>query len=366
MNKLFIAIGVCSILASCKQDNSADGSAGIRLKGDTIVVSEDAPVLKQIFVQKTSLQDFSAEFRTVGTVRPVSGKLAEIAPPFAGRIVKSFVRLGQKVSAGSPVFELGSPAYYEATKSYFATQSANALAGRNYRRLKELAANGVASQRELDEAESEAHIAGQEFEQAKATLQLFNTDAASLQMGQPLQVVSPIQGEVVKNRLTIGSYAREDSEPLVVVADMSQVWVTALVKEKYLGAIEHGDRVEIYTNAHPGKVIWGAIHYVGEMLDEETRSLEIIIECDNADRELKLGMFCEVHSLSSPVKALLLPSTAVMQEGDDGYVLIEVAKGKYLRRKVEAESVGQENVRITGGLGEDEVVVVKGGIYLNM
>jgi cobalt-zinc-cadmium efflux system membrane fusion protein len=366
MNKLFIVAGVCIILSSCKQDNSANESAGIQFEGDTVVVAEHAPILKQIMVQKSLQQDFSAEFRTVGTVRPVSGKLAEIAPPFAGRIVKSFVRLGQKVNAGSPIFELGSSEFYEATKAYFATQSANELARRNYSRQKELAANGVAAQRELEQAESEADIARQEFEQAKATLQLFNIDAASLQMGQPLTVVSPISGEVVKNNLTIGSYAKEDSEPLVVVADMSQVWVAALVKEKYLGAIEHGDRVEIYTNAHPEKVIWGTIHYVGEMLDEATRSLEIIIECTNTDRELKLGMFCEVHSLSSPIQAIILPSTAVMQEQEDDYVLIEIAKGRYVRRKVETESVDLESVRIISGISEGENVVVKGGIYLNM
>ncbi|MDR1683710.1 MAG: efflux RND transporter periplasmic adaptor subunit, partial [Candidatus Symbiothrix sp.] len=118
MNKLlFIATALCVFSASCKQHNPARESADIQYKGDTIVVSEHSPVSERIVTQKSRLEDFSAEFKTVGTVRPVSGRLAEIAPPFAGRIVKSFVRLGQKVSAGSPVFELGSSEFYEATKT---------------------------------------------------------------------------------------------------------------------------------------------------------------------------------------------------------------------------------------------------------
>jgi cobalt-zinc-cadmium efflux system membrane fusion protein len=185
-------------------------------------------------------------------------------------------------------------------------------------------------------------------------------------MGQPLKVVSPISGEVLKSNITIGNYTKEDSEPLVVVADLSQVWVAALVKENYFGAIKPGDLVEIFTNAHRNKVIWGTIHYVGEMLDEETRSLEVIVECNNTDRELKLGMFCEVHFLSSPSKAIILPSTAVMQEPDNDYVLIETAKGEYVRRKVETESAHPESVRIASGVTEGENVVIKGGIYLNM
>jgi cobalt-zinc-cadmium efflux system membrane fusion protein len=130
--------------------------------------------------------------------------LAEIAPPFAGRIVKSFIKLGQKVNAGSPIFELSSAEFYEATKTYFAAQSANEVAQKNYNRQKELAANGVTSQKDLEQAQSEANIAHQEFEQAKANLQIFNIDVTTLQMGQPLKVISPIAGEVVKCNITIG------------------------------------------------------------------------------------------------------------------------------------------------------------------
>jgi cobalt-zinc-cadmium efflux system membrane fusion protein len=285
--------------------------------------------------------------------------------------------LGQKVSAGSPVFELGSSEFYEAVKSYFAAQSANEVAQKNYNRQKDLATHGVSSQKDLEQSQSEANIALQEFEQARASLKIFNIDvetlratslqnghAPSLQSGQPLKIVSPVAGEIVKCNITIGGYVKEDSEPLAVVADLSKVWVVALVKEKYFGAIKHGDRVEIYTDAHPDKIIWGTIYYIGEMLDEETRSLEVIVECNNTDRDLKLGMFCETHFLSAPIKAIVLPSTAVMQEQDSDYVLVELEKGRFIRRKVETESVHKGTIRIISGIEEGERVVIEGGIYL--
>jgi cobalt-zinc-cadmium efflux system membrane fusion protein len=358
--------GLSILLASCKQNYSAQENTEIQYKGDTIIVRDNSPILENIIVEKSQLQDFSGEFKTVGTVRPVSGKFAEIAPPFAGRITKTFVQLGKKVSAGSPVFELSAPEFYEAAKSYFTAQSANDLAQHNYNRQKELTAHGVASQKDLEQAQNEANVAAQEFEQAKAILQIFNIDAASFQMGQPLKVISPIAGEVVKYNLAIGSYAKEDSEPLAVVADLSKVWVSALVKEKYFGAIKHRDHVEVFTDAYPDKTIWGRIYHIGEMLDEETRSLEVIVECDNKDRELKLGMFCEVHFLRSPSKAIILPSTAIMQEQDNDYVLIEASRGNFIRRKVETETVSLDSVRIAEGLREGENVVTKGGIFLNM
>ena len=366
MYKYIFALVCVLFMMSCGNNKDTKEITDVIFEGDTIIVTENLSILEQIKVQKAQLQDFSAEFRTVGTVRPVSGKLAEIAPPFAGRIVKSFVKLGQKVGAGSPVFELNSSEFNEAVKSYFSAQSANEVAQRNYNRQKELAAHGVAAQKDLEQAQSEANIARQEYEQAEACLRIFNVDVVGAGHALPLQIVSPIAGEVVKSNITIGGYVKEDSAPLAVVADLSKVWVAALVKEKYFGAIKQGDRVEVFTDAHPNKIIWGTIYYIGEILDEETRSLEVIVECNNADRELKLGMFCEVHFLSSPTKAIILPATAVMQEQDNNYVLVEIEKGKFVRRKVETESVKKGEVRIVKGITEGENVVIEGGIFLNI
>lgn len=366
MNRLFILAGLCILLASCKQNNSAQEGAEVQYRGDTIVVKEDSPILGQIVIEKVESRDFSAGFRTVGTIRPVSGKYVEIAPPFSGRITKSFVELGRRVNAGSPVFELSSSEFFEAVKAYFAAQSANEVAQTNYNRQKELEANGVASKKELELARNEANIAAKEWEQAKATMQIFNIDANSLQMGQALKIVSPIAGDVVKYDITIGSYVREDAEPLAIVADLSTVWVTALVKERNFGTIKKGEQVEVFTDARPDQAIPGTIYHVGEMLDVETRSLEVIIACDNADRQLKPGMFCKVHFLNAPAKSIVLPATAVMQEQENDYVLIEASKGKYLRRKVQTETVSMEEVLVLNGVEEGENVVAKGGIFLNM
>ncbi|MDL2241728.1 efflux RND transporter periplasmic adaptor subunit [Bacteroidales bacterium OttesenSCG-928-L03] len=353
------------LFLACSNNKSSQEISEVSLKGDILVVQENSAIRKSLMLQKAELHDYTGEFRAVGTVRPASGKFVEIAPPFAGRITRSFVKLGQKVHAGSPMFELNSPEFFEATKAYFAARSANELAQKNYKRQQDLAANGVASQRDLEEAESEALLAGQEYKQAQATMNIFNIDISSLQMGQAMRMLSPISGEVVKCDLTVGSYLKEDAEPVVAVADLSRVWVKALVKEKYFGAISAGDKVEVYTDAHPNKIVWGTIYYIGEILDEETRSLEIIVECDNKDRELKLGMFCEAHFLSTPGRSIILPATAIMQEQEYDYVFVELSPGEYTRRKVETETVSMEEVRIVSGLEEGESVVVKGGIYLN-
>lgn len=365
MRHIFILIGLCAGSVACDRTQTAATSPELSYRGDTVIVAENSPVRKKIEVQTAHLEPFASEFKTVGTVRPVAGKYAEIAAPFAGRVMHSFVHLGQRVQAGTPIFELGSSEFYEAAKGYFAARSTNELAQKNYRRQQELAEHGVASQKELEAARNESVVAAQELDQAKATLKVFNIDESALSTGQGLKVTSPISGEVVKCDLTIGSYVKEDAEPMVAVADLSQVWVAALVKEKYFGAIHPGDKVEVFTDADPDQAIWGTLYYIGELLDEETRSLEVIVACDNAARALKLGMFCAVHFQSAPVESLILPSTAIMQQEAHDYVFVELEPGHYLRRAVRTETVDDKRVRILEGIDAGERIVTEGGIFID-
>ena len=87
MFKYFFTLLSALFIVSCGNNNSTQENNDLVLEGDTVIVTENSPILEQVIVEKAKLQDFSAEFRTVGTVRPVSGSFAEIAPPFTGRIV---------------------------------------------------------------------------------------------------------------------------------------------------------------------------------------------------------------------------------------------------------------------------------------
>ena len=209
-------------------------------------------------------------------------------------------------------------------------------------------------------------IAERELEQAAAVLRIFNADTASLRMGQPLTAVSPIAGEVLSCDMTIGSYVSEGEGPLAVVADLSKVWVRAFVKERYFGAVQEGDRAVVHVPSAPDRTYAGRIHYVGEIVDPDSRALEVIVECDNSARTLKLGMFCNVLFSGTPQESVILPATALMQESGSDFVYLRLGDGSLLRHRVVSETVGDGNVRIISGLDGGETVMTSGGIYLNM
>lgn len=359
-----IAGAACLLLASCGGNTPSSITRDIIFDGETVTVSEQSPVYSKIKLQTVESKAFSVEFNTTGVVRPVNGQIAEIAPLFDGRVTRSFIKLGQHVSAGTPLFELYSAEFSEAVKNYFQSLQTQKQAASNLQRQKDLVANGVGVARELEEAETDYEVASADYENAVTGLKILNIDPARINMGQALTVVSPIAGEVVQTNITIGQYIKSEAEPLAIVAELDKVWVVAQVKERQIGSIRKEDRVEIRTDAYPEEAIVGHILHISELLDEETRSAQVLIECDNRDRRLKPGMFASVHFACAPKESIVIPSTAILQNEDEAFVYVEQHKGTYVRRKVKAVTANGQETLITSGLNPGDVIITQGAIYL--
>ncbi|MDR3141863.1 MAG: efflux RND transporter periplasmic adaptor subunit [Tannerellaceae bacterium] len=352
------------LLASCKQHREAGENAGIQYRGDTVYVAGKAAVNNKLTLYTVARQDYSAGFNTTGVVKAIAGQMAGIAPPFDGRITKSFVKLGQKIRAGEPVFELHSAAFSEAVKSYYQALQAMKMKSSELRRHKDLVANGVGVAKELEAAETDYEMAFRDYESAEANLRMLNINPSEMTGGQALKITSPIAGEVVQANMVIGQYVKSDVEPLATVAELGNVWVAAQVKENSINSIRPDDKVEIHTEADPGQMIAGHVSYVGELLDEETRSIQALITCSNTDRRLKPGMFASVRFVHAPVASILIPSAALLQKDESSYVLLREGEGIYVRRAVKATAVGPRESLVTEGLEDGDVIVSEGGIYI--
>lgn len=101
---------------SCNSNNSQNESAEIIYNGDSVTVNSTSPICK-IKVVTVTEEQFSDEFRTVGTAQAETGKYAEVCTPFDGRVTNALVHLGSKVSAGQGLFEMSSSDFLETSKS---------------------------------------------------------------------------------------------------------------------------------------------------------------------------------------------------------------------------------------------------------
>ena len=364
MNKTIIICFIAVCLAACKHVDQSSEKTGLTVVKDTVSISDNSPILVKLESEKIKPETFSLVLTTSGTVKAIPNNFALIAAPFAGRITKSYVRLGQEVKAGAPIFEISSPSYFETGKAYYQTKEEMDLAHKNLKRQRDMLSKGVGIQKDLEEAEVNYNLKKKDFENAYASLKVFQVDTSGYRLGQPLIVRSPISGTIVENDIVIGQYIKEDSKPVATVAELSKVWVAGQVKEKDIRNINENEEVEIMLISYPEKVIKGRIYHINSIIDEDTRSVQVLIECDNSDKMMKPGMYVSAKFNHQLENALVIPSKAVFQMDDASYVFIQLAKNKYLKRKIEILNENKDSLIVKSGIQAGDKIIVSGGFYL--
>lgn len=361
-----LVIGTILLFISCKSKNTdkSEPESTIRRSGDSVFVPTASSVMRKLSFDTVDAKDYCSQYTTTGIIRPLPGHLAEINTPFEGRVINSFVRLGDKVNKGTPVFSLSSADYLEAVKNFRESEKGKELAEKNYARKKELSDQGISSRKDLEDAAMNMEVAAKEYEKSRTTLQVFSVNPDEADLSKPLIIRSPIGGEIVRNDLTIGQYLKTESDPGIVVANLDRIWAVAHVKEKDLGNMSRNDKVEVVAEALPENPIGGTVNYIGAIMEDDTRSVEVYIECSNTERILKPGMFVTVRFYHNLVSAILVPSTAILQDEESSYLFVQKEPGLFLKRKVTVNSAENKNLLVRSGLEKGDVIITEGGIYL--
>lgn len=363
MKKIILA-GIVVLSAACQNIIEHQGANSYTLLGDTILIDDKSTLLRKLRIDTIKPEPYRTKLLISGIVRAIPNNYAEVASPFAGRITKSFVRLGQRVNVDSPIFEISSPSFFEAGKAYYQSKQEMQLAEKNLKRQKDLFDNGVGIQKDVEEAEVTFELAKRDFENCVASLSVYHVKSDELILGQPLIVRSPIQGEIVDNKIVLGQYLKEDAEPVAIVAELSKVWVAGQLKEKDIKSVHKSDEVEISLTGIPDIHFSGKVYHISEILDEETRSVQVFIECDNKDRNMKPGMYVTAQFSDSTGFSILIPVSSVLQMEDSCFVFLQVSRNKYIRRPVIIAGTDTSLAIIKSGLKAGDKIISQGGSLL--
>jgi len=364
--RFVVLVILSSLLLGCNAFHDSDNATSTPdfvANKDGVTVELGSRLSEKLKLTVVEPQTLDIQFKTTASVGPKSGNIADIGLPFGGRIVRSFVRLGDAVHRGQALFEVSSSDYMEAVKAYLESRNAFDLALANRRRKETLHQTGMLSDREWEEICAEASNAENACEIASRSLSLFNVNPASVKAGEPLRVVSPISGRVVRNDIVIGGYLREEEDAPMTVADLSTVWVTANVKDSQVIGLAPGQKVNVEIDA--GHKVDGKIFYVGDLLDEKTRTLPVVIECDNSERLLKPGMFVSVVFDRKTPSVLAVPTSAIFQGEEGRFLYVQDSPGHFKKVLVSIENLENGQCIVLSGLSGGETIIVEGGIYLS-
>jgi RND family efflux transporter MFP subunit len=256
------------------------------------------------------------------------------------------------------------------------TQSTYSALHAEYTRLAEASKQkpGLIAEQELDDARAKDQQAAAQISVAKAALdamqQQLGVSKATSHRFQTLtnyeQIVAPFTGVVTMRYADTGSLiqAGQDSNtqtlPVVQVAQSDLLRLRMPVPESDVPYIRIGGEVQVKVSA-TGRIFTGKIIRFTRALDTNTRTMLTEVDVPNPDLTLNPGMYAETTiQLQQKKDTLILPAQAVVQDGDQAYVLVVNASNHVERRNVTLGIQTSNRAEITSGLKAGESVIASG------
>jgi cobalt-zinc-cadmium efflux system membrane fusion protein len=334
-------------------------------QADKIMVPEGSALRGRLTVQAASVEAVNPKLTLPGIVESDPARTAAVLPALSGRVLELKVGLGERVVRGQVLAVIDSPDLAQAYDDNDKAADAFKLAGKILARQVEQSKIGTASDQDLDQARSNSAQAQAEYLRTQAHLKTLGVSAGTKPSGRLLTVTAPVSGSITALAVTPGTMINDPTQSIMTIADLSTIWVTAMVPEKDVAAISKNQDADVSLVAYPDRVLHGKVLFVSDVIEPDTRRNKVRIAFANADHALKPNMFATVTLVGAQRSRIVLPSSALLMNNDRTSVFVAVAPWTFERRTVEPELDEGTSVAISSGVTAGDQVVVKGGILLN-
>ena len=316
---------------------------------------------------------FRRTLETTAAVDFDNDQATSVLAPFSGPVSRLLVSQGDEVSKGQPLAIVDSPDFATAISAY---QKALATA-RTDRRLadldKDLVQHNGVSQREYEQAQTDAANAEADRDAALRALVSLNVPPQAIEairQGRPVShlggiIRAPVAGTVVEKLITPGELLEAGTTPCFTVADLSRVWVMARLFGSDLSAVSVGDPAEVVTGVDAHNLT-GRVDKISALVDPDTRAVTVRVVVENPQHALRKQMYVRVliHSRYES-SGLLIPTSAVLRDDENlPFVYLAEADGSFARRQITLGTRVADQYEIPAGLRSGDQVVVAGGLFV--
>jgi len=334
-------------------------------QGGRILVPEKSPLRARLTVAAVLAEERGATVTAPGIVESDPARTVNVLPPGTGRVREVRVALGDRVQRGQVLATIDSPDLAQAYSDYDKAAATALLAAKNLKYQEEQFRIGAAAQRELESARNDNQQAVAEFQRARVRLRAMGAAQDAQGEARLLMVRAPAAGSITAFAVAPGATINDDTQSLMTLADLSVVWVTALIAERDVGSVARNQDAEITVDAYPGETLHGKVLFVADLIEPDSRRDKTRIALPNPDAALKPNMFATVTLHGAARPRVVLPSSALLMNNDRTTVFVAVAPWTFERRTVQPLLEEGTQVTIESGLAPGEQVVIKGGILLN-
>jgi membrane fusion protein, heavy metal efflux system len=365
--------------------------------GDTEISSRDKPGIfyptaaqwATLTIEPVQQRVFRSEHVTEGKIAVDEDRSTPIFSPYAGRVTKLFVKPGDVVTAGQPMFTveatdmvLAQNDFISAATALNKSRSALHLAQINDQRQRTLYEGKAVALKEvqnaravLDAAENDVRSAEVALEAVRNRLRILGKSEKEITdfqekgtINPATPIYAPIAGTIVQRKVGPGQYVGSGaSDPVFIIGDLSTVWMIAYVRETEVPTVHIGQAISFTVLAYPDQPFYANLSYVAAALDPTIRRLLVRATVNNAAGLLKLEMFASVTILTGEGDtAVAVPGEAIIHEGGTARVWRAVKDRNALeRRRIKTGLTSGNMVEVVEGLAPNDRVITKGSLFID-
>ncbi|HME39970.1 MAG TPA: efflux RND transporter periplasmic adaptor subunit [Steroidobacteraceae bacterium] len=372
---LVLAALVVVVHFSANADDGEKPKAGAPKTNADVVELADAQ-LGMISIGAVSERSFPIQTEAVGNIDFNEDMAAQVFPPYQGRIVTLYAKIGDNVSRGQPLLTIESPDLIQAESSLIAAAGVLDLTTHALERAKQLYELQGMAEKDLQQAISDQQTAEGALKAARDAVAVFGKSQPQVDhmvktrtIDPYLVVPSPIGGRVTARTAAPGDFVQPGNAPAPYsVADISRIWMNASVAESDMPRVRKGQHVHVAVMAFPGRIFDGEISTIGATVDPQLHRGLVRAEIDDPKHELLPGMFASfVIVTGAPVNGVAVPMEGVVREGDGSVTVWLATDGHHFTKrtvKVGLQDAGYD--QILEGVGPGARIVTKGAVFLDI
>jgi membrane fusion protein, multidrug efflux system len=322
-------------------------------------------------VSVISVQPTSVPMSVEAVAQTEGASEVEIRPRVGGIILKKMFEEGAPVKAGQVMF-LIDPAPFEIALAQARAQAAGqggriTQTSREAARLKDLLATQSISEREYDNATSDANISQASMMQAQA-----NIKEAELNLSYT-RVTAPVSGVAGRFQFSEGALVQAGTSLLTSIVQVSPIWVRFSLSEselKSLGGHVNSKNVSEVSLILPDGSEYaqkGKLNFTANEINPSLGTQELRATFENKDKTLLPGQFVRARVTTGSQEGVFLVPQAAVSTGEQGtFVFIANAQNQAERRPVKVGEWKGADWIILGGLQAGDKVITDNLIKLNM
>ncbi|MNJ85211.1 Cobalt-zinc-cadmium resistance protein CzcB [compost metagenome] len=315
---------------------------------------------------KVESRDMHLSLQVNGTIDVHPDNQVSISAPLGGYLRKTTLIPGTKVGKGTVLATLEDQQYIQLQQDYLTAKNKLQYLEIDYKRQKGLNETKVASDKTLQQVQSEysnQRILVRSLAEQLRLIGLVPEKLSENSISRSVSIHSPISGYVVKVNANIGKYINP-SDVIFELINPTDVCINLTVFENDASRLKIGQLVKFVTNSNPDKEFTAKIELISPSIDTD-RSTQVHAKLIRSTSELLPGTFVNAEIEMDRAKVNCIPDEALVKWEGKEYVFVEENKGFYRMTPVKTGSSNEGFTELKSPLPSKNIVI-KGAYTLLM